>query len=81
MEGVYIGLARSVYIFAVHDRKESLEECSIYTVHIQGWPEPCIYGIFGRELNIYTAIYAACIRFRPSLYTYLYGSGLPWLNI
>ena len=41
------------------------------TGNIQGWPEPCIYGVytvfFGREITKYTVLYGAYIRYWPTL--------------
>ena len=44
------------------------------TGNIQGWPEPCIYGVytvfFGREITKYTVIYGVYIQFWPTLHIY-----------
>jgi hypothetical protein len=37
----------------------------------------CVYGIFGREITIYTIIYGVCIRFWPTLMVYSYRGERP----
>ena len=36
--------------------------------HAYGWPEPYLYGVFGREITKYTVIYGVNLRFWPTLY-------------
>ena len=47
------------------------------TGNIQGWPEPCIYGVytvfFGREITKYTVIYGAYIQCWLTLKVYNVG--------
>ena len=58
----------------IHQQMLRASNLTTGNAHSEGWPEPyiyryiqCTYGIFGREITIYTVIYGADIRFWPTL--------------
>ena len=57
--GVYIGLARTIYIRCTYGifGREITEYTVIYGVYIQVWPTLCISGILGREITKHTVMY------------------------
>ena len=59
IDGVYIGLVRTVYIQRIwpYIRWFPCQKYRIYTVYIWFWPTLYIYGIFGRKLTKHTVIH------------------------